>query len=467
MDMKQQKESSGFLGAVERVCNKLPSPVTLFVILFFIVAVISLICGGIFHLKMINPATKKLVEVRNFFSQSGLTWLLTNFVKNFTGFAPMGLVLSMTMGISLCEQAGLVDVMLRRFTGNVNATLLPYVIALVGTCGNLASDTCSVLVPPLAALAFLGAGRSPIVGMLCGWLSSSVGFTANLFIASTDSLCAGITNMSIKVLLGESSTFEVDSACNWYFMVASTFLMTFIIGWCTNHLIERRVGAYHGEAVLDTNKPITELESRGLRNAGKTLMIFIVIIVAGIYVPPKLLANPKTGGVIGSLFLKGLIPILVFMFLACGITYGITVGTIKGERDISHMFGKAMAGMSAYIAFCFTAGQFTALFSWTNLGVVLAIAGADFLKMINFTGVPLFIGIIILVIIINLVMSSSSAKWTFLGPVFVPMLMLMGYHPAWTQLLYRIGDSPTNALSPISPYMYMCLAVSMKNMTRT
>lgn len=467
MEEKLEKKSGGFLGAIERVCNKLPSPVMLFVVLFFIVAVISLLCGGIFHLKMVNPATKKIVEVRNFFSQDGVTWLLTTFVKNFTGFASLGLVLTMTMGISTCEQVGLVDVLLRRFTGNVNGRILPYVIALIGTCGNLASDTCSVLVPPLGALAFLGAGRSPIVGMFCGWLSANLGFTANLFIAGTDSLLSGITNMSIKVLLGENATLEVDSACNWYFMVASTFLVTFIVGWCTNHLIERRVGAYHGPTVLDTTQPITDLQRRGLRNAGKALLVFIAIILIGIYVPPKLLANPKTGGVIGSLFLKGLIPILVFMFLTCGITYGVTVGVIKSERDVSRIFGKAMSSMSSFIAFCFTAGQFTALFSWTNLGVILAISGADFLKMINFTGVPMFVGMIIIVIFINLFMSSGSAKWTFLGPVLVPMLMLMGYHPAWVQLLYRIGDSPTNALSPVAPTCICALQWSMRSTTRT
>ncbi|MBO5493030.1 MAG: AbgT family transporter [Pyramidobacter sp.] len=445
-----------FLGSIERACNKLPSPVMLFMYLFIIIAVISWIaslCG----LALTNPATGKVVTVRNFFSQEGLNWLLTSFVKNFSGFASLGLVLTMTVGINLCEQVGLVDALLRKSTGGVNGTILPYVIALIGTCGNLASDTCSVLVPPLGALAFMGAGRSPIVGMFCGWLSANLGFSANLFIAGTDSLLAGITNTSIKVLLGPEAKFEVDSACNWYFMFASTWLITLVVGWCTNHLIEKRVGPYHGEMLVDTAKPLTDLERKGLRKAGVALLVYVAIIVVGIYTGP--LANPKTGGVIGSLFLKGLIPLILFMFLICGIVYGRTVGAIKSERDVSKIFTKAMGSMASFIAFCFTAGQFTALFGWTNLGVLLAIAGADFLKAVNFTGVPMFIGIIILVIFINLFMTSGSAKWTFLGPVLVPMLMLMNYHPAWIQLLYRIGDSPTNALSPVSPYLYMCLAL--------
>lgn len=456
MATNEKKGNTGILGAIERVCNKLPSPVMLFVYLFLIVATASLI-GSLCGVKLANPATGDIVEIRNFFSQAGLTWFLTSFVKNFVGFASLGLVLTMTMGISLCEQSGLIDALLRKFTGGVNSAMLPYLIALIGTCGNLASDTCSVLVPPLGALAFLGAGRNPIAGMFCGWLSANVGFTANLFIAGTDSLLAGITNTSIKVLLGEATTFEVDSACNWYFMVASTFCVTLLIGWCTNHLIEKRVGTYNGPVVLDTTKPLTELERKGLHRSGIALLAYLAVIVLGVYTGP--LANPKTGGVIGSLLLKGMIPIILFMFLLCGIVYGKTVGTIRSERDLSKIFTQAMAGMASFTAFCFTAGQFTALFGWTNIGVIIAIAGADFLKAVNFTGVPMFVGIIFIVIIINLMMSSSSAKWAFLGPVLVPMLMLMDYHPAWVQLLYRIGDSPTNALSPVSPYLYMCLAI--------
>lgn len=268
------------LGGIERACNKLPSPVMLFLDLFVIIAVISWI-ASVCGFELINPATGKMVTVRNFFSQEGLNWILTNFVKNFVGFASLGLVLTMTVGINLCEQVGLVDALLRKSTGGVNGAILPYVIALIGTCGNLASDTCSVLVPPLGALAFMGAGRSPIVGMFCGWLSANLGFSANLFIAGTDSLLAGITNTSIKILLGPDATFEVDSACNWYFMFCSTILITLIVGWCTNHLIEKRVGPYKGETMLDTTKPLTDLERKGLRKAGIALLVYAVVIVAG------------------------------------------------------------------------------------------------------------------------------------------------------------------------------------------
>lgn len=458
--MKSKTEKSSFvdkfLGVIERGCNKLPSPFTMFVELFVFIAVISAVCS-LFHVKVINPSDGAEVIIRNFFSMDGLNWFLENMTTNFSGFASLGLVMSMTLGISLCEQVGLVDSLLKKSMGNVSKTLVPYVIALIGTCGNIASDTCMVVIPPLAAIAFMGVGRNPIAGLMCGWLAANCGFSANLMVAGTDSLLAGITNTSIQILLGPDTTFQVDSACNWYFMFVSTFLVTILIGWCTNHLLEPRVGTYKGKITEGLREPLTEIQNKGLRNAGIALLLYILLIGIGIAAGP--LRNPDTGSIIGSPFLKGLIPIILLMFILCGCAYGFTVGYLKNEKDVSKCFTKAMASMGSFIAFCFAAGQFTALFNWTNLGTVLAISGADFLKNINFTGSVLFAAIIILVVIVNLFMGSASAKWTIFGPVFVPMLMMLGYHPAWTQLLYRIGDSPSNAISPLSPYLFMCLAV--------
>ena len=444
-----------FLNVIEYGCNKLPSPFTMFMWLFLFIAFLSLIFSML-GVSVTSPSDGSEVVVQNFFSQEGLSWFLKSVTTNFSGFASLGLVLSMTLGISLCEQVGLVDSLLKKSMANVSAGIVPYVVALIGTCGNLASDTCSVLVPPLAAIAFLGVGRSPVAGLMCGWIAANAGFSANLMIAGTDSLLAGITNTSIQVLLGSDTTFTVDSACNWFFMVASTFLVTIVVGWCTNHLLEPRVGKYHGEAAL-SKEELTPIQLKGLRNSGIVLLVYVAVIVIGIVAGP--LANPETGGIVGSLFLSGLIPIILLMFVLCGIAYGVTTGVIKNERDVTSRFTKAMAGMGSFVAFCFAAGQFTALFNWTKIGTVIAIAGANFLQGVGFTGAPMFVGIIILTILINLFMSSGSAKWTILGPIFVPMLMLLGYHPAFTQLIYRIGDSPTNALAPLSPYLYMCLAV--------
>lgn len=457
--MKNKNRDSAvnrILKVIEAGCNKLPSPFTMFAELFLIVAVISAVCS-FFQVKAVNPSTQTEILVNNFFSQDGLNWFLENMTGNFSNFASLGLVMCMTLGISLCEQTGLIDSILKKSVNGISKAMVPYMIALIGTCGNIASDTCMVIIPPLSAIAFLGTGRNPVAGLMCGWLASNCGYSANLMVSGTDSLLAGITNTSIQVLLGPDTSFSIDSASNWYFMFASTFLITFLIGWCSNHLLEPKVGECPMGVAVPSDEPLTEISRRGLKNAGLAFLLYAAVIVIGIIAGP--LRNSETGGIVGSPFLKGLIPIILMMFILCGCTYGFTTGYLKTEKDISDCFTRAMSSMGSFVAFCFAAGQFTALFNWTNLGTVLAVKGADFLRKVNFTGSLLFVAIVFTIVAVNLFMGSASAKWTIFGPVFVPMLMLLGYHPAWTQLLYRIGDSPSNALSPLSPYLYMCLAV--------
>ena len=184
-----------FLDGIERVCNKLPPPAILFCWLFVIVAVL----GAIFSftgISLINPATNEAVSAQNFFSEAGVKWLLSNLVSNFTGFAPLGLVITMTLAIGMCEESGLILAMLRSSLKNVPPLIVPYVIAFIGTVGNLASDTAMVIIPPMAAIVYMGVGKHPVVGMICGYAGAQAGFSANLMIAGTDSLLQGLTNVT-------------------------------------------------------------------------------------------------------------------------------------------------------------------------------------------------------------------------------------------------------------------------------
>ena len=184
--------------------------------------------------------------------------------------------------------------------------------------------------------------------------------------------------------------------------------------------------------------------------------------ILAIFILPKnaLLRNVETGGLIPSPFLSGIIPILMLFFITIGVAYGKTVGTIKTSADVPRLMAESMKTMSGYIVLVFVIGQFVAYFNWTNIGVILAVNGAEFLKTVGFTGFPLILGIIILSTVINLFIGSGSAKWSILAPIFVPMLMLLGYSPALTQVMYRIGDSSTNPLTPLFPYFPIALGLA-------
>lgn len=451
------------LDAIERVCNKLPPPAILFIYLSLIVAVVGAIMTA-FDFSMINPAikdpVKAIVKSQNLFSASGVNWLLTNLVKNFTGFAPMGLVITMTLAIGVCEEAGMLKALLSKCMHNVPPVLVPFVVAFLGTCGNIASDTAMIVIPPLAALAYIGVGKNPIVGMMNGYAGAQAGFSANLLVAGTDALLQGLTNLAIKGFAPDID-FTVEVTCNWFFMFASTFLCAIVIGAVCTWVVEPRMGVWQGAAEEKMEK-VTPEQNRGLRNSGLVALLYIVMIVVGFYWGPLGKVDPATGErvFVGSLLLSGLIPILFFFFFICGITYGLTTGTIKNAADLNKGMVHQARGMGAYIVFCFFAGQFNMLFNWTRLGTMIAIGGANFLKGIGFTGIGMCVAFIILSAFVNLFVASGSAKWAIFAPIFVPMFVLLGYHPAFTQLLYRLGDSPSNAFTPTSPYIWMILSVA-------
>ena len=447
-----------FLDGIERVCNKLPPPAILFCYLFIIIAIL----GAIFSFTGItleHPATHEAIGAKNFFAGEGVQWLLDNLVKNFTGFAPLGLVITMTLAIGFCEESGMIMSMLRSSLKNVPPTIVPYVIAFIGTVGNIASDTAMVVIPPMAAIVYMGVGKHPIVGMIAGYAGAQAGFTANLMIAGTDSLLQGLTNEAIKSFLPDS-TFTVDVTCNWFFMIASTFLCSIVIGFVCNKMVDHRFGKYEGEN-QEKLEAVSEAESKGLRNAGIAALIYLAVIVIGYFFGPlALIKEDGARAFVGSPLLKGLIPILFFFFCIPGIVYGVTLKKFTNTTDINRAMVKQMSAMGSYVVFCFFCGQFQKLFAWTKLDTMLAISGADALKAIGFTGIPLFVAFVLVCMVVNLFISSGSAKWAIFAPIFVPMFMMLGYHPGFTQLLYRLGDSPTNCFTPMSPYIWMVIEVA-------
>ena len=447
-----------FLNTVERVCNRLPPPAILFCILFVITAVVGAICTQAgFALE--NPASHKIVTSQNFFTKAGIQWLLTTLVKNFTGFAPLGLVITMTLAIGFCEESGMLAALLRRCMKGVPPSLVPFIVAFLGVCGNIASDTAMVVIPPLAAVAYIGVRKHPVVGMMVGFAGAEAGFGANLMIAGTDSLLQGLTNQAIDGFFGKAGVFAVDVTCNWYFMFASTFLCALIIALVSIKIVEPRFGVYDGPGADEELGEVKPIEVKGLNRAALVVVIYILILAAGFFTG----VLSKDGHTfVGSPLLKGLIPLLFVMFSLAGLTYGFTTGSFTCIKDVNKAMVHQMSGMGAFVVFCFFCGQFQALFSWTHLGTLLAIGGADFLKNMGFTGLPLCVTFVLVCAFVNIFMSSGSAKWAIFAPIFVPMFMLLGYHPAFAQLLYRLGDSPGNSVTPMMPYLWMMLSVAQE-----
>ncbi|MET3696898.1 aminobenzoyl-glutamate transport protein [Bacillus oleivorans] len=442
-----------FLNGIERVGNKLPDPFFIFIYLVAFVILLSWAVGSM-GVTVEHPGTGEELPIKSLISEEGLVYILSSMLDNFTGFAPLGLVLTMMLGIGLAEKVGLLETAIKRSILNAPKSFVTYAVIFIGILGNLASDASFVLIPPLAAMVFHAVGRHPLAGLAAGFAGVGSGFTANLFVAGTDALLAGISTEAAKNAgLGEIVVTPVD---NWYFMIASVFVLSIVGAFITEKIIEPRLGTYKGKAekALEEANP---LEMKGLRNSAIAGIVYLGLVALALFWPDSPLRN-EDGGIVPSPFLDNIIPIILFFFISVGVAYGVTVKKITSTKDIPKYMSEAIKDMSGYIVLIFAASQFISYFNWTNLGTWVAVNGAEFLTSINMTGLPVVIGFSILVSILNLIIFSGSALWALLAPVFIPMFMLLDYHPAFIQAAYRIAESTTNVITPLNPYILIVLA---------
>lgn len=460
-NLNTKKDKNGldkFLNFIERAGNTLPHPFILFVYIIIALAIISAVVS-LAGVEVVNPASKEVIKARNLLSAEGLRWFVQNAIKNFTGFAPLGLVLGMLLGIGLAEQTGFMSAFMRKTMSGAPAWAVSLTVMFIGINGNIASDASIIIIPAIAAAVYQSMGRNPLVGLMAGYAACNAGFSANVLLAGTDALLAGITQEAANII---DPSMEVNPAVNWYFMFVSTFIFTFVGAWITDKIMTPRFGDYKGSVKLEGNQELEPIENKGLRNAGIAALIYVIIICITVAPSGGILRDPQKGTIIPSPFLSGIIPILLLLFITIGVVYGKTVGTIKNSGDIPKLMAESMKTMASYIVLVFVMGQFVAAFNWSNIGVILSVSGADLLQNIGFTGFPLIIGILILTCFIELFIGSGSAKWAIMAPIFVPMLMLMGYSPAFTQVIYRIGDSAMNPISPLYSYFPVILEYTRK-----
>lgn len=448
---------SGFLGVIERAGNKLPHPFTIFLILTLFVIALSMMFQG---QSMVDPKGKTVI-VQSLASADGLRWFLKDCVKNFIGFRPLGLVLVMMLGLGVAEEVGLLSALLRASILSAPKGMVTAIIALCGVMGNMASSAAFVVVPPLGAMIFKGLGRNPLAGLAAGFAGCAAGLNANLLVVGTDVGLAAITQQAAQTLVPDMT---VHPAVNWYFMSASTFILTIVIVIITDYFLEPRLdrGNLNDDALKAEDMTLNDQEKRGLRIALVWGALYIAIILCTIIPEHGILRHPKNFTIVPSPFLDSLVPILLGFFLALSIPYGVSTKVIRNDRDLVRCMSKAMRDFAPFIVLCFAASMFVSCFSYSHLDLFLSASGSHFLQDTGFSGIPLIICFILLATCINFFIGSAMAKWALLAPIFVPMLMQMQFSPYFIQAAYRIADSATNAISPLEPFMPVVIGVAQR-----
>lgn len=454
-----QEQSTGVLAWIERVGNRLPHPVVLFIGLAAFVVLLSQLLASLgVEVTYFDAAqdTDVTVEAISLLNTEGLNHIFNSAVSNFTGFAPLGSVLITMLGVGVAEWTGLVAASMKKLLENVPVSLLSVAVVFAGILSNIASDVGYVVIVPLGAMIFAAAGRHPIAGLAAAFSGVSAGFSANLFPGPLDALMVGIAN---ETLLSSGIEYQMTVTANWYFLIASTILLTIVGALITDRIIEPRLGKYTGD-YQPSDEPLTNQEVKGLRNALIIFAIYIGIMAFAMFGPGAVFQSfdETVGGPSLNYFLEdGLLFALFLMFSLPGLAYGITVGKIKTSNDFVEGMTESMRTMGGYIVLTFFASQLINYFNYSNMGMILAKNGADFLKSIRLTGLPVLIAFILLTAIINLFIGSASAKWTLLSPIFSPMFYELQIAPEATLMAYRIADSATNIISPLMSYFAMIL----------
>lgn len=453
----------GFLGWIERVGNRLPDPATLFVIACVLVAIGSAVAAW-YGWTVENPARPgETITAKSLLTSEGVRWMWLNAVKNFLEFHPLGVVLVAMLGIGVAERTGLFGALLKLIVLTTPAKLLTPAVVFAGVMSSAAADAGYVILPPLAAAVFAKAGRAPLAGLAAVTFGVAGGFSANLLLTSLDPLLQGLTEQAARLT---NPTAVVDVSCNWYFMIASTFVVT-LIGWVVCHFVTEprfdraMIARQVATAGLATNGPdqLDAHERRGLLVALGAAIVIGVIIALMVAIPGAPLHgtyNPAPNRT-APIWTGAIVPIIFVGFLVPGIAYGIAVGSVRSDRDVASRMGETMASMGAYLVLAFFAGQFIKWFDESKLGSLIAIEGVDALKHLELSPYLLVTATVVMTAIVNLLMSSASAKWAVLAPVMVPLMAGLGVAPEITQAAYRVGDSVTNPITPLNAYLVVIL----------
>ncbi|CEN89573.1 AbgT family transporter [Paraclostridium sordellii] len=509
---KKKTKVQAFMDFIEKLGNKLPHPVLMFMYIAAFVLVLSAILGsfgvvaktplGDFPIN--NLLGQEPIEVLKVGANgttvaerysNGLSYVIGTAISNFMNMYAIGTILIIMLAIGLMDQSGYLSMAMKSIVSSTPSKLVTPVVIFLGVMSNMASDAGYVVLIPLAALMYYTLGRHPLVGLAAGFAGVSGGFSANLFVSSTDALLLPFTQAAAETgdaMVGSSLAGGLSVTSNWFFMMGSTLVIIILGTIVIDKFVEPRLGTYNKkEADVESDHEITQKEKDAYKFTNKVLLLVIGLIVlaalpidTGNKIPLVGDLSTNVGlwvvnsdgtatfnmvdSFLDSIFFKGdmVIMLMFVIFAISGLVYGFKSGKFKKSADIVPAMCKAMADMAPIIVILFFVAQFINYFNDSHLGVLVASLGADLVSLIPegnmFMSIVLMVAFIFLTAFVNLFMGGASSKWGLLAPIFVPMLMVAGFSPAGVQLMYRIGDSSTNIISPLMNYLGVIVVFGQK-----
>lgn len=441
------------LNRIEKVGNKLPDPA----VLFLIGMVATWILSGLLSTATfteIDPRTQQPLEVVNLLSLTYFAKFLAEMVNEFVEFPPLGVVLVALLGVGVAEHSGFINACLKSLLKLTPKKLLTPMLVLVAIVSHTAADAGYVLVIPIGGVIFYAAGRHPLAGIAAAFAGVSGGFSANFIPSGIDPLLSGITQPAAMLIDAERA---VNPLCNILFTGISSVLII-AVGWfLTDVVVEPRLRGTKVDGDPEEMPKMEELSPRDKAGmwCGLATMLVAILLLA-VWAWPESSALRINGSLTSykppAPLMHAIVPLIFLLFVLPGVVHGYVSGKFKSHRAVIKGMTHSMETMGYYLVLVFFAALFIAAFRDSNIGVLIAIKGATFLKESGAPPAVTIVGVILLVAMVNLLVGSASAKWAMLAPIFVPMLMLVGLSPELTQAAYRVGDSCTNIITPMMPY---------------
>jgi aminobenzoyl-glutamate transport protein len=449
------------------------------------------------------------IEPQSLLTPEGIYWMLSSMLRNFTSLPALGLIFVAMLGIGLAEKFGLFSALMRALAFITPRKLLTPVIILIGANSSVASDAGYIILPPLAAALYLAVGRSPIAGLAAAFAGVAGGFGGGFFPTGGDGALTGFAQDAARVIAPE---YTVNYLHNAYFKAGSA-IVVMLAGWLVTDLVVEprlmRQAAASGDTSAATDMALSGRERRGLVGALAAMAVVLGGFAALIFIPgmplhgfgQPTLADGRVvvqhaveilpGGTAtaapandvlareplvvvetaararlveppGERWSHVIVPIIFLAFLVPGIVYGMTVGTLRSQRDLVEGIYHGIRSIVPVLAIAFFLGQFINYFAYTRLDRMLAYAGGSLLVQADLPVPVLLVLFTLLVVFGDFALSGMLSKFGVMAPIFIPMFMMVGMSAELTTAAYRIGDSVVNIITPLNSYLLIILAVLQK-----
>lgn len=432
----------------------MPHPATMFFLLTLAVIFLSWIFD-VYGLSVLHPETGEEIRVQSLLSPEGIRWLLRHAITNFTGFAPLGLVIVAMFGIGVAQHSGFIDACIRRgVRKNRDPWRMILWVIVLGLLSNVVGDAGYIILLPIAATLFHSVGLHPIGGIITAYVSVSCGYSANILLSTLDPMIAVTTQEAADV--ANIAPGQTGPLCNYYFLSVSTFLLAFIIYYITRKNLLPTLGEYEGTIRFSGYKQLSRKERRSMMIAVIVGLLYVAMILWATFSSWGILRGVN-GGLIRSPFIVGILFLISLGIGLMGMVYGLASGRYRTDGDVIEGLTQPMKLLGVYFVIAFFASQMFASFEYSHLDKCIAIMGADLLSSVRLESLWILILFIMFTALVNLIMVSATSKWAFMSFIFVPVLAGMGISPDMTQCAYRIGDSATNAITPFMFYMPLVL----------